>query len=61
MSEPVPLFRSRPLNLALRPVAPSDHDPQAKPFLHWAGGKGSSTPPALHARIGDGGFHGVHR
>ena len=47
MSEPVPLFGSRPLSLALRPVAPFAHDPEAKPFVKWAGGKTTSTPRIL--------------
>ena len=47
MSEPVPLFGSRPMHLDLRPVAPVDHDPEAKPFVKWAGGKTTSTPRIL--------------
>ena len=47
MSEPVPLFGARPLSLALRPVAQVDHDPEAKPFVKWAGGKTTSTPRIL--------------
>lgn len=36
-----------PFGLHLLPVASVEHDPEAKPFMKWAGGKGSSTPRIL--------------